>query len=133
MERTQPGLPLRIGHIRTCTHDYTRHGTVTLFAALNYLDGRILSTTAERHTHLEWLAFLKAVHRKTPAELALRLIVDNYATHKHQVALAWLEKHPRVHVHFTPTDASWMNLAERFFRQLNDDVVQDAASPASLN
>src|ERR1700733_9332414 len=134
LERTQPGLPLGIGHIRTRTHDYTRHGTVTLFAALNYLDGRILSTTAERHTHLEWLAFLKSIHRKTPPELALHLIVDNYATHKHQVVLAWLEKHPRVHVHFTPTGASWMNLVERFFRQLTDDVVREGsfASVAEL-
>jgi hypothetical protein len=77
-----------VGHIRTRTHDYTRHGTVTLFAALNYLNGRILSTTAARHTHLEWLAFLKSVHRKTPAELALHLIVDNYASHKHPVVRA---------------------------------------------
>jgi transposase len=127
LERTQPGLPLGIGHVRTRTHDYTRHGTVTLFAALNYLDGRILSTTAERHTHLEWLAFLKAVHRKTPTELDLHLIVDNYATHKHAVVRAWLEKHPRVHVHFTPTGASWMNLVERFFRQLTDDVVREGS------
>ena len=82
LERTQPGLPLGIGQV-TRTHDYTRHGTVTLFAALNYLDGRILSTTAPQHTHVEWLAFLKKLHRQTPAELTRHLIVDNYATHKH--------------------------------------------------
>ena len=134
LERTQPGLPLGLGHIRTRTHDYTRHGTVTLFAALNYLDGRILSATARQHTHLEWLAFLKKIHRQTPRELALHLIVDNYATHKHPVVLAWLARHPRIHLHFTPTGSSWMNLVERFFRQLTDDVVRDGsfASVAEL-
>lgn len=127
LERTQPGLPLGIGHIRTRTHDYTRHGTVTLFAALNYLDGRILSTTAPRHTHVEWLAFLKKLHRETPKHLALHLIIDNYATHKHPVVTAWLEKHPRMHLHFTPTGSSWLNLVERFFRQLTDDVIRDGS------
>src|SRR5690242_6216229 len=122
LERTQPGLPLGIGHIRTKTHDYVRHGTLTLFAALNYLDGRVLSTTAPQHTHAEWLAFLKKIHRQTPSDLALHLIVDNYATHKHPTVLAWIQKHPRIHVHFTPTGSSWMNLVERFFRQLADDV-----------
>jgi transposase len=127
LERTQPELPLGIGHIRTRTHDYIRHGTVTLFAALNYLDGKILSTTAPQPTHVEWLAFLQKIHRKTPPGLALHLIVDNYATHKHPVVRAWLEKHPRVHVHFTPTGSSWMNLVERFFRQLTDDVVREGS------
>ncbi len=127
LERSQPGLPLGVGHIRTRTHDYTRHGTVTLFAALNYLDGKILSTTAPRHTHVEWLAFLKKLHRQTPRELALHLIIDNYATHKHPVVLAWLEKHPRIHLHFTPTSSSWLNLVERFFRQLTDDVVREGS------
>jgi transposase len=127
LERTQPDLPLGIGHIKTRTHDYIRHGTVTLFAALNYLDGRILSTTAPRHTNVEWLAFLKKLHRKTPPEMALHLIVDNYSTHKHPAVLAWLEKHPRVHVHFTPTGSSWMNLVERFFRQLTDDVIREGS------
>src|SRR4029453_7489646 len=83
LERTQPGLPLGIGHIRTATHDYTRHGTVTLFAALSYLDGRIISQAGGRHTHREWLAFLKLIDAETPAEVDLHLIVDNYATHKH--------------------------------------------------
>lgn len=134
LERTQPGLPLGIGHVRTRTHDYTRHGTVTLFAALNYLDGRVLSTTAARHTHVEWLAFLQKLHRQTPAELSLHLIVDNYATHKHPVVRAWLEKHPRMHLHFTPTGSSWLNLVERFFRQLTDQVVREGsfASVAEL-
>jgi len=127
LERTQPGLPLGLGHIRTRTHDYIRHGTVTLFAALNYLNGHVLSTTAERHTHVEWLRFLKKIHRSTPPELALHLIIDNYATHKHPVVMAWLEKHPRVHLHFTPTSSSWLNLVERFFRQLTDDVVREGS------
>jgi transposase len=127
LERTQPDLPLGLGHIRTRTHDYIRHGTVTLFAALNYIDGKILSTTAAQHTHVEWLAFLKKIHRQTPHDFALHLIVDNYATHKHPVVLAWLKKHPRIHLHFTPTSSSWLNLVERFFRQLTDDVVREGS------
>lgn len=127
LERTQPGLPLGIGQVRTRTHDYIRHGTVTLFAALNYLDGKILSATAPQHTHVEWLAFLKKLHRHTPPELALHLIIDNYATHKHPVVREWLEKHPRMHLHFTPTGSSWLNLVERFFRQLTDDVVREGS------
>ena len=127
LERTQPGLPLGMGHLRTRTHDYTRHGTVTLFAALNYLDGKIYSTTAARHTHVEWLAFLKQIERQTPRELALHLIVDNYATHKHPAVRAWLAKHPRLHLHFTPTGSSWLNLVERFFRDLTVDVVREGS------
>jgi len=127
LERTQLGLPLSPGHGRTRTHDYIRHGTVTLFAALNYLDGRILSSTASQHTHVEWLAFLKKIHRQTPADLELHLIVDNYATHKHPVVTAWLAKHRRMHLHFTPTSSSWLNLVERFFRQLTDDVVREGS------
>lgn len=134
LERSQRGLPLGPGYLQTATHDYIRHGTVTLFAALNYLDGRIISTTAAKHTHVEWLAFLKKLHRQTPKELDLHLIVDNYATHKHPVVTAWLKKHPRMHVHFTPTSSSWLNLVERFFRQLTDDVVREGsfASVAEL-
>ena len=127
LERTQPGLPLGIGHIRTRTHDYTRHGTVTLFAALDYLEGKVLSATAPAHTHVEWLAFLQQIDRETPPELALHLIVDNYATHKHSVVKAWLAKHPRFHLHFTPTGSSWLNLVERFFRDLTVDVVRDGS------
>lgn len=127
LERTQPGLPLGVGHIRTRTHDYYRHGTITLFAALNYLDGRVFSATAERHTHLEWLAFLKKLHRQTPKELDLHLIVDNYATHKHALVRAWIAKHPRIHLHFTPTGASWLNLVERFFRQITDNVIREGS------
>ena len=127
LERTQPGLPLGIGHIRTRTHDYVRHGTITLFAALNYLDGKILSRTAARHTHREWLDFLRHLDRETPAELTLHLIIDNYATHKHPKVRAWLEKHPRLVLHFTPTGSSWLNLVERFFRDLTVEAVREGS------
>ena len=127
LERTQPGLPLGIGHIRTRTHDYRRHGTVTLFAALNYLDGKILSRTEAQHTHVEWLRFLKQIERETPGELQLHLIVDNYATHKHEKVGRWLKRHPRVVMHFTPTGSSWMNLVERFFADLTGDCVREGS------
>jgi transposase len=127
LERTQPGLPLGIGHIRTQTHDYTRHGTITLFAALNYLDGKILSRTEKHHTHVEWLRFLKQIDRETARELELHLIVDNYATHKHKKVRQWLKRHPRVTIHFTPTSSSWMNLVERFFADLTADCVREGS------
>src|SRR5436853_1522090 len=127
LERTQPGLPLGIGHVRIQTHDYKRHGTITLFAALNYLDGKILSRTEKHHTHVEWLRFLKQIERETPPELELHLIVDNYATHKHQKVRHWLKCHPRVIVHFTPTGSSWMNLVERFFADLTADCVREGS------
>jgi len=127
LERTQPGLPLGVGHIRTQTHDYIRHGTVTLFAALSYLDGKILHQTRGQHTHKEWLQFLKHLDAETPAKLDLHLIVDNYATHKHPQVKAWVANHPRVHLHFTPTSSSWLNLVERFFRDLSEDVVREGS------
>jgi transposase len=127
LERTQRALPLATGRIRTHTHDYIRHGTITLFAALSYLDGKIISRTEKRHTHVEWLRFLKQIHRETPDGLDLHLIVDNYCTHKHQKVRTWLEKHPRVHLHFTPTSSSWMNLVERFFAELTLDCVRDGS------
>lgn len=123
LERSQPGLPLGIGHIRTQTHDYIRHGTITLFAALNYLSGKVISRTEEQHTHVHWLRFLKQIDRETPAQLHLHLIVDNYCTHKHERVRAWLAKHPRFHMHFTPTGSSWLNLVERFFRDLTQDAI----------
>ena len=123
LERSQPGLPLGQGHIQTRTHDYYRHGTVTLFAGLNYLNGKILAQRAPRHRHQEWLKFLKLVDQETPAELEVHLILDNYATHKHAKVKAWLSKRPRFHLHFTPTSSSWLNLVERFFRDLSEDVV----------
>lgn len=124
LERTQPGLPLGIGHIKTASHDYIRHGTLTLFAALNYLEGKLITTIAEQHRHQEWLAFLKKIHRETPKHLAIHLIADNYATHKHPEVKAWLAKHPRFHMHFTPTSSSWLNLVERFFRDLTDRISE---------
>lgn len=122
LERTQPGLPLGIGHVKTATHDYIRHGTLTLFAALNYLEGKLITTIAEQHRHQEWLAFLKKIDRHAPKELTIHLIADNYATHKHAEVKAWLAKHPRFHMHFTPTSSSWLNLVERFFRDVTDRI-----------
>lgn len=123
LERTQPGLPLGVGEIRTKTHDYKRHGTLTLFAALSYLDGKLISRTEKRHTHVEWLRFLKQIDREAPKELDLHLIVDNYCTHKEASVTEWLSKHPRFHLHFTPTSSSWLNLVERFFAELTEDVI----------
>lgn len=124
LQRTQPGLPLGIGQVRTRTHDYVRHGTITLFAALGYLDGKIISRIAPRHTHVEWLAFLKKIDQQTPPELDLHLIADNYSTHKHPKVKQWLAKHPRFHMHFVPTSSSWLNLVERFFRDLTEDSIR---------
>lgn len=116
-----------IGYIRTQTHDYKRHGTITLFAALNYLDGKILSRTETRHTHVEWLRFLKQIDQETPPDQQLHLIVDNYATHKHEKVRNWLKRHPRIVTHFTPTGSSWMNLVERFFADLTEDCVREGS------
>ncbi len=127
LERSQPGLPLGVGHIRTRTHDYVRHGTTTLFAALSMLDGRVIARTESRHTHAEWLRFVRQVERETPRQLTLHLIVDNYATHKHPAVKAWLARHPRVRQHFTPTSSSWLNLVERFFRDLTEEVVREGS------
>lgn len=118
LDRTQPGLPMKKGRAATMTHDYKRNGTTTLFAALNVLDGQVIGQCQPRHTHTEWLKFLRQIDRATPKGKALHLIVDNYATHKHPKVLAWLKKHPRFHMHFTPTSASWMNMVERFFRDI---------------
>lgn len=127
LERTQPGLPLGVGHIQTKTHDYTRHGTTTLFAALDYIEGTIIERTEQRHTHVEWLRFLKQIDRETPKQLELHLIVDNYCTHKHKEVKKWLKKHPRFHVHFTPTSSSWMNLVERFFADITSECIRDGS------
>jgi transposase len=124
LERSQPGLPLAPRHPRTQTHDYRRHGTVTLFAALNYLEGTLISRTEQHHTHVEWLRFLKQIEGEAPRGLTLHLIADNYATHKHAVVRAWLAKRPRFVVHFTPTGSSWLNLVERFFADLTGDVIR---------
>ncbi len=118
LDRSQPGLPLKKGRCQTMTHDYKRHGTTTLFAALNTLDGSVIGTCMKQHTHEEWLKFLRLIDRCTPRDTPLHLIVDNYTTHTHPAVRAWLERHPRFHVHFTPTGASWLNMVERFFRDL---------------
>jgi len=134
LERTQPGLPLGVGHIKTKTHDYFRHGPLTLFAALNYLDGKLITRIAKRHRHQEWLAFLKTIDHETPSTLDIHLIADNYATHKHAEVNRWLAKHPRFHMHFTPTSSSWLNLVERFFRDLTDFITaQSFASVGKLS
>jgi transposase len=118
LDRTQPGLPLKRGRAGTMTHDYKRNGTATLFAALNTLDGKVIGLCQERHRHQEWLRFLRLVDEVTPGPKQLHLIVDNYATHKHPAVQRWLKRHPRFHIHFTPTSASWLNMVERFFRDL---------------
>jgi transposase/transcriptional regulator with XRE-family HTH domain len=118
LDRTQPGLPLKKGRAGTMTHDYVRHGTTTLFAALNVADGTLIGQCQDRHRHQEWLKFLQQIDAETPADRELHLILDNYATHKHPKVQKWLAKHPRFHLHFTPTSASWLNMVERFFRDL---------------
>jgi transposase len=127
LERTQLSLPLGVGDIRTKTHDFKRHGTITLFAALGYLSGKLITRTEARHTHVEWLRFLKQIERETPKELDLHLILDNYGTHKEQNVQRWLARHPRFHLHFTPTSSSWMNLVECFFGELTQDVIRDGS------
>ena len=120
LDRTQPGLPLKKGRGQTMTHDYKRNGAATLFAALNTLDGSVISLCQERHRHQEWLKFLRLLDDTTPENKQLHLIVDNYATHKHPKVKRWLARHRRFHVHFTPTSASWLNMVERFFRDLTE-------------
>jgi transposase len=120
LDRTQPGLPLKKGRAGTLTHDYVRHGTTTLFAALNVATGQVIGECQDRHRHQEWLKFLKLIDKETPADRELHLILDNYATHKHAKVQAWLAKHPRFHLHFTPTSASWLNMVERFFREVTE-------------
>ena len=115
---------MKKGRAASMTHDYKRHGTTTLFAALSTLDGRVISRCEQRHRHTEWLAFLRQIERETPTDKTLHLICDNYSTHKHPAVRGWLEKHPRFHMHFTPTSASWLNtgwpraMVERFFRDI---------------
>jgi transposase len=118
LDRTQPGLPMKKGRCGTMTHDYKRHGTTTLFAALDVLDGRVIGQCMARHRHQEFIRFLNKTNRETPPGRELHLIVDNYATHKHPKVRAWLERHPRFHFHFTPTSASWLNAVEGFFAKL---------------
>ena len=118
LDRTQPGLPLKKGRCGTMTHDYKRNGTATLFAALNTLDGSVISMCDDRRRHQEWLKFLRVINDVTPPDKSIHLIADNYATHKHSKVQRWLALHPRFHVYFTPTSSSWLNMVERFFRDL---------------
>jgi transposase len=124
LDRTQPGLPMKPGRCGTRTHDYKRHGTTTLFAALSMLDGTVIGDCMPRHRHQEFIRFLKKIDGETPAGLDLHLIVDNYSTHKHPRVVSWLKRHPRFHLHFTPTSSSWLNLVERWFRELTDKRIR---------
>ena len=127
LDRTQPGLPMKPGRCGTMTHDYKRHGTTTLFAALNVVEGNVIGQCMSRHRHQEFIRFLNRINRETPAELDLHLIVDNYATHKHPKVRAWLARHPRFHFHFTPTSASWLNAVEGFFAKLTSKRLKRGA------
>jgi transposase len=124
LDRTQPGLPMKKGRAGTMTHDYKRNGTTTLFAALNIATGRLIGQCMKRHRHHEWLKFLRTIDRNSPQGLDLHLIADNYATHKHAKVKAWLKRHPRFHMHFTPTSASWLNQVERFFGRITADRIR---------
>lgn len=124
LDRTQPGLPLVKGRLGTMTHDYKRNGTTTLFAALERAEGSVITTCMDRHRHQEWIKFLNLIDRQTPASLDLHLIMDNYATHKHPKVKAWHKRHRRFHFHFVPTSSSWLNLVERWFRDLTDKQIR---------
>lgn len=124
LNRTQPGLPMKKGRCGTMTHDYQRHGTTTLFAALNVLNGKVIGECMARHRHQEFLTFLRRLDREFAADLDLHLIVDNYGTHKHDKVQTWLARHPRFHLHFTPTSSSWLNLVERWFAKITDKRIR---------
>jgi transposase len=124
LDRTQPGLPMKKGRCGTWTHDYKRNGTTTLFAALSMLDGTVIGDCMPRHRHQEFIRFLNTIDGDSPAELDLHLIVDNYGTHKHPRVKSWLRRHPRFHLHFIPTSSSWLNLVERWFRNITDQRLR---------
>jgi hypothetical protein len=121
---TQPGLPLKKGRCGTMTHDYKRNGTTTLFAALNVLDGKVIGECHGRHRHQEWLKFLRHLDAEFPSQLQLHLVMDNYGTHKEPHVQAWLNQHPRFVCHFVPTSSSWLNLVERWFRELTEKTIR---------
>lgn len=127
LDRTQPGLPMKKGRCGTMTHDYKRNGTATLFAALDSLEGQVISMCDDRHRHQEWLKFLRVIDYVVPAGKEVHMIVDNYATHKHPKVERWLRRHPRFHMHFTPTGCSWLNMVERFFRDLTENRLRRCA------
>jgi transposase len=118
LDRTQPGLPMKKGRCETMTHDYKRNGTTCLFAAMNVLEGKVLSACYPRHRHIEFLKFLRTINREVPGNLDIHMILDNYGTHGHPKVKAWLAKRPRFYLHFTPTSSSWLNLVERWFGEL---------------
>lgn len=124
LDRSQPSLPMTKGRAATMTHDYKRNGTTTLFAALDVLTGKVIGDCLPRHRHTEFLKFLRKIETEVPKGLQVHLICDNYATHKHATVLTWLAKHPRFHMHFTPTSSSWLNLVERWFRELTDKALR---------
>ena len=124
LDRTQASLPMKRGRAGTMTHDYKRHGTTTLFAALNVLTGVVIGECLPRHRHQEFLKFLRRIEKETPKGLEIHMILDNYATHKHPNVQAWLMKHPRFHLHFIPTSSSWLNLVERWFREITDKAIR---------
>lgn len=124
LDRTQPSLPMVKGRAGTMTHDYKRHGTTTLFAALDVLTGRVIGQCLPRHRHDEFLGFLRVIDKQTPKGLDVHLILDNYSTHKHPDVRTWLTKHPRFQLHFTPTSSSWLNLVERWFREITDKAIR---------
>ena len=124
LDRTQRSLPMYPGRCGTMTHDYKRNGTTTLFAAIDLAEGRLIGTCMPRHRHQEWIKFLKLIDKETPAGLDLHLIADNYSTHKHAQVKHWLSRHRRVHVHFIPTSSSWLNLIERWFREITDKRIR---------
>jgi transposase len=124
LDRTQPSLPLKKGRCGTMTHDYKRNGTTTLFAALNVAEGKLIGKCMKRHRHQEWIKFLNQIDQQTPTELDLHLIADNYSTHKHPKVKSWLNRHPRFHMHFIPTSSSWLNLVERWFREITDKRIR---------
>lgn len=125
LDRTQKSLPMFPGRLKTLTHDYRRNGTTTLFAAIELAEGRIIGECMPRHRHQEWIKFLKKIDAETPPDLDLHLIVDNYATHKHPKVQAWLKRHKRFHMHFTPTSSSWLNVIERWFREITHHRIRN--------
>jgi putative transposase len=124
LERTQPVLPMGLGYVEGITHDYIRHGTTTLFAALDIANGKVISRCQHRHRHQEFLRFLKHIDKNVPPDLDLHLVMDNYATHNHPKVRTWLAQHPRYHVHFTPTYSSWLNQVERWFALITQRAIR---------
>jgi transposase len=130
LDRTQPGLPLKKGRCGTMTHDYKRNGTTTLFAAMDLLQGKVIGDCYNRHRHQEFLRFLRRLDREFPPGVTLHLVIDNYGTHKHAEVENWLRQHPRFVTHFVPTSCSWLNLIERWFRELTTKRIRRDSFPS---